>query len=103
MIETSGKMNLESRPQRVAAILYWEQPDQSEAVLVKTLEQSKLLNATGRMIWSLCDGTCTGADILRELQTQFEDVDVNTLAHDMNQFLDELLSQDYLWIPGSLP
>ena len=32
------------------------------------MEQSKLLNATGCLIWSLCDGTRTGADLLKELQ-----------------------------------
>jgi hypothetical protein len=55
------------------------------------------------LIWILCDGSHTGADMLKVLQTHFDDAEESTLARDMNQFHDELLAQDYLWIPGSLP
>jgi hypothetical protein len=89
-------------PRPCAGIYYWEQPDQSEAILVKSLEKSKLLNSTGRLIWNLCDGAHDRQDILDALKTHYGDVDENSLAQDMDSFLAELLAQDYLCIPDGI-
>jgi hypothetical protein len=88
-------------PKPCTGIYYWEQPDQSEAILVKSIDQSKLLNPTGRLIWNLCDGIHDRQDILDSLKDHFGDVEENTLADNLDEFLDDLCAKGYLWIPGS--
>jgi len=96
------EINQKACPRPCARIYYWEQPDQSEAILVKSMEQSKLLNPTGRLIWNLCDGTHDHQDILESLKSHFKDMEENSLADHLDEFLDDLLEQGYLWISGSI-
>jgi Coenzyme PQQ synthesis protein D (PqqD) len=63
------------------------------------LDQSQILNATGRFIWILCDGTHDRQDILEALKDQFA-VEGNLLAYDLDIFLDDLIDKGYLCIPG---
>ncbi len=82
-------------------IYYWEQPDQSEAVLVKSLEQSIVLNTTGLLIWNLCDGTRDRNELLVAIKNQFPTIEEDILAGDLDKFLKDLVTQGYLRIPGS--
>jgi hypothetical protein len=77
------------------AILYWEQPDQSAAILVRR-GPAKLLNATGRLIWTLCDGTRTRQDILQALTQCFEGVEEDVLGRDMDDFIGDLVTYGFL-------
>lgn len=76
-------------------ILYWEQPDQSAAILTRR-GPAKLLNATGRLIWTLCDGTRTRQDILQALEGCFEGAEQDVLSRDMDDFINSLLTHGFL-------
>jgi hypothetical protein len=81
--------------------LYWAASDNGEAIIIKTRQPAKLLNATGRLIWSLCDGTRTRQDILQVLKAQFDGVEESTLARDLDEFIDELVAGGFLWLSSS--
>ena len=85
-----------ARPRPYADVLYWAGSDHNEAILVKTSEPVKLLNAKGRLIWSLCDGTRTRQDILRALKAQFSDVEEDVLARELDEFIHDLIAQRFL-------
>ncbi|MCX5751251.1 MAG: PqqD family protein [Candidatus Saganbacteria bacterium] len=47
----------------------------------------KILNATGNLIWKLCDGTRDKEQIIRELMQAFPDVNKKVLKQDLDEFL----------------
>jgi hypothetical protein len=85
-----------ARLQSYSDVLYETNLDQIVAIISKR-GPTKLLNATGRMIWNLCDGTCSRQDILRVLKAQFGDVEEEALARDLDEFLAELIKLRFLW------
>lgn len=89
-------INQNVRPCPHFNILYWEGSDYNEAILVKTREPAKLLNATGQMVWTLCDGTRTRQDILQALRAHFGDVEESVLARDLDEFIGELVARGFL-------
>lgn len=83
---------------QVPGVLCWEDGEHETARLVKTKGPVKLLNDSGQLIWSLCDGTRTLNDILAVLKNHFSDVDSSTLGYDFERFIHELVSQGFLQI-----
>jgi hypothetical protein len=81
-------------------VYFWEQPDQSEIILVKSLQQFRVLNSSAAWIWKLCDGFHSRQDLLAAMQDYFSEADPEDLAGDLDEFLADLLRQDYLCIPG---
>jgi hypothetical protein len=77
-------------------VLYWPGLFADEALLAKGAETTKRLNATGRLIWSLCDGTRTRDDVLRDLAGYFEGVEEDVLARDLDKFLERLVADRFL-------
>jgi hypothetical protein len=80
-----------------ADVVYWECSEPERAILVKQ-GTAKALNAVGQLIWTLCDGTRVRQDILHVLKTRFGHVDESLLARDLDDFLDDLVSQRFLWL-----
>jgi hypothetical protein len=70
--------------------------DQDSTILVMGKENARLLNDAGKLIWHLCDGTHTRQDILEALQVEFNDVDKDILASDMDEFVWDLVSNNFL-------
>lgn len=89
-------MNPNARPCPHPDILYWEDPDHSAAILALPQGPDKLLNATGRLVWNLCDGRRTCQDILQALKSHFDDIEESTLAHDLNQFICDQVAHGFL-------
>ncbi len=87
-------------PKQCENVYYWEQPDQSEAILVKSIDQSQVLNSTGRLIWLLCDGAHERQAILRILKEHFGDIEETSLACDLERFLSDLINKGYLYNLG---
>ncbi len=81
-------------------ILYEEELKRAAAILVKR-GPAKLLNTTGRLIWTLCDGTRTRQDILQALRAHFDDIEENALARDLDEFINDLLAQGFLWLSSN--
>ena len=81
-------------------VLYEEELDHVTAILVKR-GPAKLLNATGQLIWTLCDGTRTRQDILQELEAHFKDIEESELACDLDEFVNDLTAHRFLWIASN--
>jgi len=77
-------------------ILYQEEPGHRLATLIKMKRPAKLLNTTGRIIWTLCDGTHTIQDILLALKVHFDGVEDDILKNDLIAFINELVDQGFL-------
>jgi hypothetical protein len=92
----------DARPSPGKAVLYWGGSDDGEAILVKTRQPGKLLNATGRLIWNLCDSTRTRQDILQELKAHFDDVGEDVLARDLDGFINDLVAQGFLQFSSNM-
>lgn len=60
------------------------------------------LNATGRRLWSLCDGVRTCADLLLELEGNHGDIPGERLAADLEAFVDDLVARRFLWLRRSM-
>jgi hypothetical protein len=95
-IDENLATNSDACPSPGKGILYWGGSDDGEAILVKTRQPGKLLNATGQLIWSLCDGTHTRQDILQALKAHFDDVEEDVLARDLDEFINALVAQGFL-------
>jgi hypothetical protein len=64
-------------------------------------ERVKVLNATGLMLWNLCDGSHSQDDLVQALVTKYPDVGVDTLKADVKRFLTDMLDMELLEsIPG---
>lgn len=87
------------RPIRNRGIFCCE--NRNSAVLIKTTQVPKELNATGRLTWDLCDGKLTYREILQKIKEHFDDVDEKRLAFDLDIFINGLVSDGFLRIsPG---
>ena len=53
------------------------------------------LNLLGGMIWNLCDGTRSVADIIIEIQKEF-DVEEDVVRDDVQAFVDDLVERKWL-------
>lgn len=93
------EVNRNARPHPQPEISFQEEPEQDGAILVKMPGNTRLgVNATGRLIWTLCDGTRTRQDILQALQAHFDNVEEDVLARDLDRFINELIAQEFLQI-----
>jgi coenzyme PQQ synthesis protein D (PqqD) len=88
----------EARIRQGTRILYWEEPDKSEATLVNSKGSVKVINATGRLLWSMCDGTRTRQDLLDELKARFCDVEEDILERDLDKYINDLGVRGFLRI-----
>lgn len=79
-----------------ANVLSWVPSGDSEGLLAKTSELAKLLNASGRFVWALCDGEHSRQDILEAMKAEFEDVSEDVLARDLDDFVADLLAHGFL-------
>ncbi len=93
----------DARPHPHADILYVEESDLDAAMLVRTKEPAKVLNATGQLVWTLCDGTHTYHDILQALKARFGDVEEAVLARDLDAFIGELAARGFLRFSSPSP
>jgi pyrroloquinoline quinone biosynthesis protein D len=77
---------------RLAAGCRWgaESKPGSEERVVLFPEGAIKLQGTGRQVLERCDGQCTFAEIIAELQTQFSDADPAKIRADISQFLEQL-------------
>ena len=91
-------MNRNACPCPYPDVLYREEPGQDGAVLVKATGLARRLNATGRLIWVLCDGTRTRQDILGALRAYFDEVEEEVLARDLDEFIADLVAHRFLWL-----
>jgi len=92
-------------PRPRLGVSYLDDLGNGVAVLVKG-PRVKLLNETGRLIWTLCDGTRTRWHILQSLKTHFDDVEADVLARDLDEFIDDLVKKDFLRLssnPNAVP
>lgn len=89
-------MQTDTPLRQTPGILYWEDPSDDGALVVKPPHDTKHLNATGKLIWNLVDGNRRRADILQALQAEFEDVPPETLAEDLEAFLEDLIADGFL-------
>lgn len=53
----------------------------------------KVANPNALLVWRLCDGTRTKADVLCALEEEYEDVDRDTLEKDLDAFIQDLENQ----------
>lgn len=54
-------------------------------------EEVKVLNATGLMLWNLCDGKHTERDLVLALAVEFPEVESLVLEADVTSFLAEMI------------
>lgn len=54
-------------------------------------EEVKVLNATGLMLWNLCDGKHTERDLVQALAVEFPEVESLVLEADVTSFLAEMI------------
>ncbi len=86
----------DARPRPHLDVLLCEGSNHDGATLVKTKEPTKPLNATGQLIWALCDGTRTHHDVLQALKTRFPGTEEDGLARDLDEFINDLVAQRFL-------
>lgn len=79
-------------------VRYWRPTSLAEGLLLKT-GQAKLLNETGCLVWSLCDGSHTRDDMLQALMQHFDGVEEDVLAHDLDEFIEDLVKEGFLLAP----
>ena len=53
----------------------------------------KVANHTALLVWRLCDGTRTKADVLQALEKEFDDVDTGILEQDLDAFIEDTENQ----------
>jgi len=70
--------------------------DQDSAFLLKTRENARLLNETGKFILGFCDGKHTRQNILKALSKEFKDISQEKLSSDLDGFLSDLISNGFL-------
>jgi hypothetical protein len=64
-------------------------------------EEVKVLNATGLMLWNLCDGKHSERDLVQALAVEFPKVESHVLEADVASFLSEMVDLDLLEsVPG---
>ncbi len=54
------------------------------------------LNKTGKIIWQLCDGSCSGDEIVEIFFSKFTDTPKDELKTDIETFIDSLLKKRWL-------
>jgi Coenzyme PQQ synthesis protein D (PqqD) len=89
------KIDFKNRPCKCPNISCYEKIDSKEIVLVKMNGSSKLLNATGRLVWELSDGFLTLDDMLQIIKERFENVEEQVLVKDLDKFVRDLVSQGF--------
>jgi hypothetical protein len=91
-------LNENALPIASAGIHLFEKMDNNSAILAKKDARIRLINDTGRFIWTLCDGKHTRQDILQALQKEFNGVRKDELSSDLDVFLSDLVFDGYLRI-----
>jgi hypothetical protein len=72
-----------------------------EAILYSaTDEQIHILNSTAQVVWELCDGAHTQADIVAALTSRFEIPDGHNVTADVHKTLTVLAEKGLLEQPG---
>jgi hypothetical protein len=59
-------------------------------------EEVKVLNATGLMLWNLCDGKHSESDLVQALAAEFPAVESHVLEADVTSFLLEMIDLNLL-------
>src|ERR1700688_288291 len=78
----------DSSQPRLAAGCRWGGTEQDRVILFP--EGAIKLQGTGRQVLERCDGHRTFAQLIAELQSQFEDADPAKIRTDISQFLEQL-------------
>ena len=87
-------ISLDKYPRRRESVTAYDV--QSQTVLHdKSTQQMIALNATGRIIWELCDGATSISEMIGEIQERF-DADQRELASDILALLRDLVEQKVL-------
>jgi pyrroloquinoline quinone biosynthesis protein D len=79
---------VDSSQPRLAAGCRWGGSEEDRVILFP--EGAIKLQGTGRQVLERCDGQRTFAQIITELQTQFDDADPAKIRADIGQFLEQL-------------
>jgi hypothetical protein len=58
--------------------------------------QVKVVNATGLYIWKQCDGTHNQSDITTALMRVFEEVPVDAVTVDVQEFLEDMIKSGFI-------
>ena len=58
--------------------------------------QVKVVNATGLYIWKQCDGKHNQPDIITALQQVFEEVPIDAVAADVQEFLKDMFKSGFI-------
>jgi hypothetical protein len=70
--------------------------NQTEGILVKKSSTFHLINKTSLLIWELCDGTHLKKDILNHLELLFPEIKSETVAKDIDRFVEELHKNHFI-------
>lgn len=85
-------MNLQRNPNITTKLL----PDGHVVLFCAKTEWAYVVNPIGAIIWELCDGQLSDAEILRELQGLIPGASVQSLSQEMSSFVQEMVKSGLL-------
>jgi hypothetical protein len=79
-------------------VLREEDVDEGALLFNADTSQVKVINNTGLFIWQQCGIPCTLDKIVADVQKGFEDVPLEQLAQDVQEFVDSMLASGFIGI-----
>ncbi len=94
----------ESEPVSSASVCYIRNPDvalreedeDGGLLFNPDTNQVKSVNTTGLFIWQQCDGSRAEGDIVRALQSAFDEVPEDQVAQDVREFIADMVDSGFL-------
>jgi hypothetical protein len=77
-------------------VLREEDPDEGALLFNPDTNQVKVINTTGLFIWRQCGIARTLDEIVAEVQKGFDDVPSEQVAHDVKEFVDNMLASGFI-------
>jgi hypothetical protein len=73
-----------------------EDPDEGALLFNPDTNRIQVINTTGLFIWKQCDEVHTLDEIVAEVQKGFEDVPLEQVAQDVQQFVDRMVASGFI-------
>jgi hypothetical protein len=77
-------------------VLREEDPDEGALLFNPDSNKVKVINTTGLFIWQQCGIARTMDEIVAEVQKGFDEVPMEQVAQDVQEFMDEMLASGFI-------
>jgi hypothetical protein len=77
-------------------VLREEDPEEGALLFNPDTNQVKVINTTGLFIWKQCSESRTVDEIIAEVQKYFEDVPLEQVAQDVQEFVDGMSASGFI-------